>query len=507
MNNYIRSIYLLCFFKNFARNSKVVVFIFAALMVQVRICEGEFVGDSDKNAINVRSYGDYKVVPEIRDNCDLQVMRAYGLYGDARSLSEPNEIFPSIKQNCCGPIDQHNIKAMWRSASNKIKKFQKFFLFTVKGMLSISQDFLRISIHANLIYKKIKDKKLPLETIRKDYPGVSYENGEIVWHKHNYKVLINSEFIGLTKGIELGMDAHKLKIIYHNLNQAAEFMTNLRRTFYGMICSVEGQVASNRQGMLKKIFYPDDIYFNTPFCESLIHNHFIYFYDYYYFVKRLQKFVDHLPYFMQETTEFNPETQSILKGGSPAPTNNSSGSKEDFIRKGVVIPYGKFRYYSPIYSKFKDNYDIGEPNIFDSLSIQACNMMPGFSTCEFYCQELSIVKNTERFDGRPDLMFKSFQVMLAIRERFGGFGENELEVDLVSLEKMAEELYYKVEEFVYKSMTPDSLEMSTKGADFSALVGFNPMELSEGCTLDFHFKSVGNLLISALTGIILLFLI
>lgn len=505
MNNYIRSIYLLFSFGNFARKAKLVIFLICIFFIQIRICEGEFVGDSDKNAINVRSYGDYKVVKEIRDNCDLQVMRAYGLYGDARSLSEPNEIFPSIKQNCCGPIDQHNIKAMWRSASNKIKKFQKFFLFTVKGMLSISQDFLRISIHANLIYKKIKEKKLPLETVRKDYPGVSYENGEIVWHKHNYKVLINKDFLNLTKGIELGMDAHKLKIIYHNLNQAAEFMTNIRRTFFGMICSVEGQLAANRRGMLKKIFYPDDIYFNTPFCESMIHNHFIYFYDYYYFVKRLQKFVDYLPYFMQETTRFDPNTQSILKGAAPV-NNNSSGSQSDFIRKGVVISYGKFRYYSQVYSKFNDNYDIGEPNIFDSLSIQACNMMPDFSTCEFYCQELSIVKNTERFDGRPDLMFKTFQVMLAIRERFDGFAENELEVDLVSLEKMAGELYPQYEEFIYKSMTPDSLEFSSKGADFSSLVGFNPLELGVGCTLDFHFKSIHNLLISSLVGIILLFL-
>ena len=108
--------------------------------------------DEHEDKINVRTYEDLKVNPEIEDNCDLRVMRAYSMYGDASSLSQPNLVFPAIQQNCCGTRDQENIKALWRKASNQIMKNQKYFLFLAKGILSQSQDFMRLATHGWIIY-------------------------------------------------------------------------------------------------------------------------------------------------------------------------------------------------------------------------------------------------------------------------------------------------------------------------------------------------------------------
>lgn len=445
-------------------------------------------GDDDESAINVRTYEDFKVNKEIEDNCDLRVMRAYSMYGDSSSLSQRNEVFPAIKQNCCGVKDQANIKALWRRAANQIVKNQKYFLYLAKGILTQSQDFLRLASHGHLINDRINNKKFTLESVRKDYPGLTYEGGELVWHHKNYKVLINKKFLELALPVKDGMDTSKLKIMYHNFNQAAEFMMNIRRTFFGMICSVEGQLASNRRGFFKRVFYPDDIFYATPFCDAMVSHHFRYFYDYYYFFKRLQKFVDHLPFFVQETTEFVDGSNNVLSNIGNRGSGNSNES--DYLRKGVIVTYGRFSYDTPSWKEFTNRYFLGTPNMIDTFSIQACSNYGSFSACELYCQEFSIVKNTDRFDGDPNLLLRTFRTMMAMRDQFIGFKENEFEVDLISLEKMIDELKEKFNEYIYISSMPHNIEFNEKGNDFSELAGFNPFEMSVSCTLDLTFQSV-----------------
>lgn len=458
--------------------------------------------DSDQSAINVRTYENFKVNAEIENGCDLRVMRAYSMYGDATSLSQPNLIFPSIKQNCCGPRDQENIKALWRKSSRQIVKNQKYFLYLVKGVLSQSQDFLRLATHGSIIYDRIKNKKYSLEAVKRDYPGLSFYQGDLVWHNRNYKVLINSEFIELAEKIKNGMDTSKLKIMYHGFNQAAEFMMNVRRSFYSMICSVEGQLACSRKGFLKRVFYFNDIFYGTPFCEAMISHHFKYFYDYYYFVKRLQRFVDRLPFFVQITTEFEEGKGGILQGGGgPGPSNagNTGTGGADYVRKGITIPYGHFLYGSPAYDHFMEHYDNEAFNLLDTLSVQACSQFSNFTACEFYCQEFSMVKHVDYFDGTPELLLNTFRTMMAMRDQFDGFRENEFEVDWVTLEKMIDELKEKYNPYIYVSTMPSDIEFNNQGNDFSELVGFNPLEAAAGCTLDLTFQHV-----SVLRGTLLL---
>ena len=455
--------------------------------------------DEDENKINVRTYEHLKVNPEIEDNCDLRVMRAYSMYGDASSLSQPNLVFPAIQQNCCGTRDQENIKALWRRASNQIIKNQKYFLYVVKGILSQSQDFLRLAIHGSIIYDRVIKKKISLEAVRKDYPGLTFFQGDLVWHKRNYKVLINSDFIKYAEEVKNGIDANKLKVMYHGFNQAAEFMMNVRRSFYGMICSTKGQLACSRKGFLKRAFYFSDIFYGTPFCEAMINNHFRYFYDYYYFMKRVQRFVDRLPFFVQ-TTEYLEE-DSLLNnkqaGGSGPSHSGSSSNGQDYIRKGITIPYGRFLYNTPEHEFFESHYDRKALGLIDRAFIQACSEFSNFTACEFYCQEFSMVKHNDYFDGSPDLLLTTFRSMMAMRDKFDGFRENEFEVDYVTLEKMIDELKEKYFEFIYVSTMPNDVEFNNQGNDFSELVGFNPLEFSVGCTLDLKFKneSIFNVLI------------
>lgn len=446
--------------------------------------------DEHEDKINVRTYETLKVNPEIEDNCDLRVMRAYSMYGDASSLSQPNLIYPSIQQNCCGTRDQENIKALWREASSQIVKNQKYFLYVVKGILSQSQDFLRLAIHGSIIYDRVINKKISLEAVKKDYPGLSLYQGDLVWHKRNYKVLINSDFIKYAEEVKNGIDANKLKVMYHGLNQAAEFMMNVRRSFYGMICSTKGQLACSRKGFLKRAFYLSDIFYGTPFCEAMIHHHFKYFYDYYYFVKRVQRFADRLPFFVQ-MAEFIDEDNLLAntQNAGPAHTGGSGGNGQDYIRKGITIPYGRFLYGTPEHTFFEDNYDRKALGLVDRFFIQACSQYSTFTACEFYCQEFSITKHNDYFDGSPDLLVHTFRSMMAMRDKFDGFRENEFEVDYITLEKMIDELKEKYSELIYVSTMPKDVELNNQTSDFSELVGFNPLEVASGCTLDLKFKN------------------
>ena len=460
----------------------------ALITIQID-CASNSEGDSDTSAINVRSYEDMKVIPEIENNCDLRVMRAYSVYGDAKSLSTPNELFPAIKQNCCGPNDQQNIKALWRKTANIITKNQKYFLYLAKGILSQSQDYMRMAAHAYTIYDRVIKKGISIQMVKKDYPGIEFYQGDVLWHNKNYKLLINADFIKFAEKIKSGMDTQKLKIMYHNFNQAMEFVMNIRRTFYGMICSVEGQKASTRRGFLSRVFMPNDIFYGTPFCEAMIAHHFRYFYDYYYFFKRLQRFVDHLPFFIQETTEF---TAPISVTDSPlnhsAPSTQQQGSGTDYVRKGITIKYGSFSYGTPSWDHFIEHYEIKSPDIIDRISLQTCSQYSSFAACEMYCQEFSIAKVTDRFDGTPEFLLRTFRTMMAMRDRLNGFTENEFEVDFVSLEKMIDELKFKYQEYFYMSTMPNDVEFHEKGNDFSELVGFNPFVMAENCTLDLSFK-------------------
>jgi hypothetical protein len=458
--------------------------------------------DDDESSINVRSYASLQINPEIENNCDLRVMRAYSMYGDAASLSEPNLIYPAITQNCCGPKDQENIKALWRKASNQIVKNQKFFLYLAKGILSPIQDFLRLASHAHVIYDRIHNKKFSLESVKKDYPGLTFYMGDLVLHKRNYKILINADFIKMSEKVKNGIDATKLKIMYHGFNQAAEFMMNVRRSFYGMICSLDGQNACSRKGFLERAFYFDDTYYGTPFCEAMIAHHFRYFYDYYYFFKRVEYFVDRLPFFVQLTEpldESAAQQANLLQGQAqgvpqraPTPQTNTTGGTggagADFIRKGITIPYGHFLYGTPAHTYFEDNYDKPELNIIDHVGIQACSEFSNFTACEFYCQEFSMVKHNDFFDGSPEHLIDTFRTVMAIRETFEGFYENEFEVDYVTLEKMIDELKRKYNPFIYPSSMPTDIELNEQGNDFSELAGYNPLEWSVGCTLDLTFK-------------------
>jgi hypothetical protein len=445
--------------------------------------------DEDENAINVRTYESLKVNPEIENNCDLRVMRAYSMYGDASSLSQPNLVYPSIRQNCCGVNDQHNIKQLWRKAANQIVKNQKFFLYLVKGILSPIQDFLRLAIHGAIIYNRFKVQKYSLETIKRDYPGLSFYMGDLVWHHRNYKILINKDFINMSEKIKNGIDAKKLKIMYHGFNQAAEFMMNVRRNFYAMICSVEGQQSCSRKGFFKRIFYFNDTYYGTPFCEAMINHHFRYFYDYYYFFKHVVYFVDRLPFFVQLTEPFDENNQGgiLQRGASPG---NQDSQGVDYVRKGITIPYGRFLYGSPQHQNFEKYYDKPELNIIDKASIQTCSQFANFTACEFYCQEFSMVKHNDYFDGSPDHLMDTFRIILAIRTKFDGFLENEFEVDYVTLEKMIDELSMKYNPFIYTSSMPNDVELNRQGNDFSELAGFNPLEYGVGCTLDLIFQFV-----------------
>lgn len=244
--------------------------------------------DPDPMAINVRTFASYKVKKEIQDNCNLRVMRAYSLYADSPSLSYPNKICPKLEDNCCGPNDIETIEKLWRKTSSRIQKYQSLFLLMVKYILTQFQDWQRLATNILKVSKQYRRERTKADNAGQDF----------VWSYKSMKILINSDIIELSELIaNQALSAVQIRIMYDDFNQAAEFMVNVRRHFYCMVCSVRGQEALQRSGNILRQFWSSVLY-DQEACPMFALHHLLYFHSYIKFFKRLQRFIEFLPYFI-----------------------------------------------------------------------------------------------------------------------------------------------------------------------------------------------------------------
>ena len=239
-------------------------------------------------AINVRTFASYKVKKEIQDNCNLRVMRAYSLYADSPSLSYPNKICPKLEDNCCGPNDMATIEKLWRKTSSRIQKYQSLFLLMVKYILTQFQDWQRLATNILKVSKQYQRERVKAEKVGQDF----------VWSYKSMKILINEDILELSELIaSQALSAVQIRIMYDDFNQAAEFMVNVRRHFYCMLCSVGGQEALQRSGNMLRQFWSSVLY-DEEACPMFALHHLLYFHSYIKFFKRLQRFIEYLPYFI-----------------------------------------------------------------------------------------------------------------------------------------------------------------------------------------------------------------
>merc|ERR1712137_1318015 len=240
------------------------IFIFMASLAI--ITSTVYTKDDHEDAINVRDWEDMKKTrpEEIQENCELDEMRAYSLVGDAESLNAPNELCPSVTENCCGEVDQENIVDLWREDSARIEKYTSYTLKILRYVLGNGENYYKI---ANAIAEDYKRKN------EDDMKATQMQvNNEVEYEEETSEGFIlnsNKYCFDAAEDVLTTNFFHKSSIepFYHELNQKAEYLHNVRASFYCMLCSTEGQNAISSWRFIQSA---SNVNYGTEFCQEIV---------------------------------------------------------------------------------------------------------------------------------------------------------------------------------------------------------------------------------------------
>lgn len=448
-------------------------------------------------------------------------MRAYSLYGDSPSLSYPNKICPSVTDNCCGPVDQDSIRHLWRRVLRRMTKYQILFLYMVKYILTQFQDWQRIATDIVKVFHHFQKEVLLHEKSGRDF----------VYSYKNVKILINSEIKGLADLIVNNpLSSTQLEIMYREFNQAVEFMINARRNFYCTICSVAGQNSIQRSGNFLRHMWTS-VLFDEKICPIFAYHHLMHFHTYLRFFKRLQRFIEFLPYFLvidkgsrlleqtrprsvlrvlteqshkDEHAPPNPNGFNISHVDSSKQKQAKPDNPKQSIR-GPGIRNQEDKSFMGGHIELDADYPFEYKNVdlrnlphfqksvgesLDEERIDLCVNNRNFLMCEFYCQQFNFAKATPTFDGDIEGVKRTFDILRNYIYQVDFLKENEFNADFVKIERYVDQYYTTPEvlgSFII-STDPFSLDVSKLGTDFTVISSANPFLLGAGNTLEFHFK-------------------
>ena len=491
-------------------------------------------------------------MPEIQEKCNIRAMRAYSLYADSPGLSSKNSICPSLTDNCCGPMDQENIRRLWYQTLKRITKYQILFLYMVKYILTQFQDWQRLSMNIMKAYKHFSKEVSIHEQSGKDF----------VWSYKNMKILINSDLAKFAELIASNpLSAVQLELMYKDFNQAAEFMINMRRHFYCIICSASGQESLQRKGNLLRHLWTD-VQIDEEVCNVLAYQHLMYFHSYLKFFKRLQRFIEFLPYFLvidngvriletqpeppnlvfEKLSSDNKSTNNILhrilnskeeqenraqefmqynkppnpngfeistinsaeqgerQQNSNTQTNRNPGgvvgpgvrNKEDKSFMGGTIELDanyEFQYKKVDFQNLP-HYHRSFNDKYQIEKVDQCLQNPNLLNCILYCEDFNIAKGTDTFDGDIAGVKHTFDILRNYKYKVNFLKENDFDIDFVKIERYIDEFYYTTifKERFIISTDPSSLDVATLGTSFSTVSAVNPFTLGKGNSLIFSFK-------------------
>ena len=73
--------------------------------------------------------------------CEMDEMTAYTLRGDAKSVSDPNELCPSVEGGqCCGEGDLKNIRLIWEQDRKRQVHHHKGVLKTLRWIIGFHKE-------------------------------------------------------------------------------------------------------------------------------------------------------------------------------------------------------------------------------------------------------------------------------------------------------------------------------------------------------------------------------
>lgn len=462
------------------------LFLFFVITLSSNI-KTEETGDSDPNAINVRTWEDYKQArpAEIMENCQLDKMRAYSLLGDSQSLSEPNELCPAVQDNCCGKMDQENIKNLWRRDSKRIENYTTYNLKVFRYLLGNGENFYDIAKRIALNYKSRDPARMSVVQrndpnaqgnanggLNKDIPGDNEEGYNITLSKYCFDA---AEKILKTNFFE----KETIEPFYQMLSLKAEFLHNYRASFYCNMCSVSGQKSFSRWRLASAL---NNIESSPDFCREVVAHTFSATHTIYNSYNGLIRNIIKMLTCIQVPADKQTSNSNVNGGNQQIMPGNDNYESTD-------PPY---EYSEALNGLINDPFGMGNWG-----GISTCQFSEGdssffFTKCENYCENLNMVKATPIMDYDAPRMRDMFDFVSQFEEVFPrGWTTNVFRDDVLTLKKEITELYFKLpyDGVFYITKNPD-IDFSKFAIDFSRFSSFNPMALAEGHQLEFHYQSV-----------------
>ena len=367
----------------------------------VTICASTAESD-DPDRIEMHSYEYYQInrSQEISDTCKTDEMLAYGLSTDATSLGDKNEICPQIKKNCCGKRDQAKLWQYWHRDRKPQQNFHRSVLLMLKYIIGYGKEWYNI---ANAIIIDYKDKELAgkqsgqstnqtnpsatIDDIRKQNPRIKNISVNATGYCHKA-----AKFI-----IKLNYNTkEKVESFYADISRKTEFMENARRSFYCMLCSVEGQAS------IKTVRYKPNystVNYTMDFCNTIIRQSFTVTYLMYNTYNRYIKNV------LRMSTCLNNTEQSS------GTNTNASGSSGDFRSKRP-----------PSQLSIADRKLFHNPLRYnDFLKMEACYISKGYLNnvfCTIYCSAFNIAKPHRLLDGEIDALLQVYNRLTKLESTF-----------------------------------------------------------------------------------------
>ena len=419
---------------------------------------------------------------DVQKNCRSSVMLAYGLGGDASSLSEPNVWCPNIQQNCCGKEDQKRLPKLWKTTSKRIATHSKLVLLIYKYILGFGKSFKRLS---NQLIMAVEENAGTGE-------GKKGKKGDnVVTDEDGYTYQVEPSCVKAAEGIrELGFDESvKVRFYYHSLSERAQFMHNARRGFYCMMCSVEGLRAVKTTWSIFRWIYSNRVYYNREFCQMLVNYTFRISYELY------KTFNQYMRDVVKLTSCITKDPNAAGKDGKQNNNNNSNDNQNKAIDTK-----------SPIFKHMMKN-PLG---IQSSVRFELCDMAETsnflvFEKCEFYCQKYHVAKPMPDFDGSIISMNRLYKYLSSVEEIMPT-DQNLFRADPLELKSTIKILQDKVYT-TNKFMSPISLkeyDLAKYKSDFIyGSRGVNPLEIGKGSELPFEYNTAR--LLAVVSAIFMLF--
>lgn len=442
-------------------------------------------GDSDENAINVRTWEDYKQSKpaEIQENCEEDEMRAYSLIGDSQSLSEPNEICPAITQNCCGKMDQENIVALWRRDSKRIQYYTTYTLKVLRYILGHGKNFYKI---ARSIVDDFKRKRPDnFQPVNMQTNGDRTTESTAAENSDGYVLNTNAYCNNAAHDVLTTNFFHESSVepFYQQLNHKAEYLHNVRASFYCMMCSVEGQ---KQVSSWRLISSASNVNYGPEFCREIVAHTFqatfMLYNNYNLLISNIIKMLTCVQVPISNQAQNTNLGGGGGSGGQPNVAANTDYESTDppyELTEGVVEMIDNPLGMSDYGSTYTCDWATGSSFMF-------------FTKCEYFCQKFNIVKANSFYEYDAFKLRNLFDYIRQYEDIFpNGSTTNMFRDDVITLTKEINELYPKLPyEGLFFVSKDNRIDLAKYDSDFTRFSSFNPMALAEGHKLDFHYASV-----------------